>query len=113
MDGRGKGQGYRPETSRDVPLTPLLTCGCRFIVPTWTLRVGRVDGGRSDGASNKVPSGVTDSSVPLSRVGDSALTVGAMGAGETDVPAGDVTPWELGRGADGDDTLGTTPPRPF
>ena len=48
------------------------------------------------------------------RVGDStsALTVGAMGA-ETDVPAGDVTPWELGRGADGDDTLGTTPPRPF
>ena len=36
-----------------------------------------------------------------------------MGAGETDVQAGDVTPWELGRGADGDDTLGTTPPRPF
>ena len=35
-----------------------------------------------------------------------------MGA-ETDVSAGDVTPWELGRGADGDATLGTTPPRPF
>ena len=114
MDGRGQGQGYRPETSRDVPLTPLLTCGCRFIVPTWTLRVGRVDGGRSNGASNKVPSGVTDQLTRRfrKRVGDSALTVGAMGA-ETDVPAGDVTPWELGRGADGDDTLGTTPPRPF